>query len=250
METLKLSTKLLLASGVVVLLVLVSAPLGHRLELVPLGTSLLMSLPVALAGGALVFLVGLFYLVGALRGRLASNRNQLLIAMGLGLVPVLVVGPWVWAARTVPPIHDITTDTRNPPAFEVLLEERRKSPNGAAYGSEAMSARELARAQREAYPHLEPIDSPLTIAAAVARAEAILKDMGLDIAGVYPETGRIEATATSLWFGFKDDLVVRVAARGRGSRIDLRSMSRVGRSDLGMNAKRIADFIRRFKTAG
>ena len=245
METLKTSTKLLLVCAVVLLLVLVAGPLGYRFELAALGPSLL-SLLVALVGAALVSLGGLFLLVGAIRARLPANRSMLLVAMGLCLIPVLVVAPWVVAGRSAPPIHDITTDTRDPPAFTVLLEERKKSPNGADYGSAAWPARKLARAQQEAYPHVQPIISRLAVPDAVARAEAVLKDMGLDVAGVYPETGMLEATHTSLWFGFKDDLVVRVRPKARGSRVDLRSMSRVGQNDFGMNAKRIADFANRF----
>jgi uncharacterized protein (DUF1499 family) len=58
--------------------------------------------------------------------------------------------------------------------------------------------------------------------------------------------GRIEATATTMWFGFKDDIVVRVRPEaGGGSRVDVRSVSRVGQSDVGANAKRIREFIRR-----
>jgi uncharacterized protein (DUF1499 family) len=59
--------------------------------------------------------------------------------------------------------------------------------------------------------------------------------------------GRLEATARTPWFGFYDDVVVRVRAQGTGSRVDVRSVSRVGRSDVGMNAKRIREFTRRLR---
>jgi uncharacterized protein (DUF1499 family) len=67
--------------------------------------------------------------------------------------------------------------------------------------------------------------------------------MGWEIVAADPATGRIEATATTLWFGFKDDIVVRVSASEQGSRIDVRSVSRVGRSDIGTNAKRIREYL-------
>ena len=70
--------------------------------------------------------------------------------------------------------------------------------------------------------------------------------MGLEIVAVNPDEGRVEATATTFWFGFKDDVIVRVLAEGEGSRIDLRSMSRVGRSDIGANAARILAFREHF----
>jgi uncharacterized protein (DUF1499 family) len=62
-----------------------------------------------------------------------------------------------------------------------------------------------------------------------------------------PAEGRLEATDTTFWFGFKDDVVVRVRPDGTGSRVDVRSLSRVGRSDLGMNARRIRRFLERLR---
>jgi uncharacterized protein (DUF1499 family) len=84
------------------------------------------------------------------------------------------------------------------------------------------------------------------VADAVDRAEATLLAMGLEVVAVDRDAGVVEATATTFWFGFKDDMVVRVVGDGEGSRIDLRSMSRVGQSDVGANADRIADFFNQF----
>jgi len=55
--------------------------------------------------------------------------------------------------------------------------------------------------------------------------------------------GRIEATATTRWFGFKDDVIVRIRPEAAGSRVDVRSVSRVGRGDLGANAARVREFL-------
>ncbi|HJR53568.1 MAG TPA: DUF1499 domain-containing protein, partial [Gemmatimonadota bacterium] len=57
------------------------------------------------------------------------------------------------------------------------------------------------------------------------------------------DRGRIEATATTPWFGFKDDVVVRIRPEAGGSRVDVRSVSRVGRSDVGTNARRIEEYL-------
>ena len=67
----------------------------------------------------------------------------------------------------------------------------------------------------------------------------VLQDLGLEIVNEDTAAGMIEATATTFWFGFKDDVVVRVRATASGSIVDIRSVSRVGQSDLGANAKRI-----------
>jgi uncharacterized protein (DUF1499 family) len=62
-----------------------------------------------------------------------------------------------------------------------------------------------------------------------------------------PAAGRIEANETTRWFRFTDDVVIRVAPDGAGSRVDVRSVSRVGRSDFGVNAGRIRAYTAALK---
>jgi uncharacterized protein (DUF1499 family) len=246
MEEVKTSTRALLVSAVVLLIILITGPLGYKFSMVPLQPSLV-SLLIAVVGGALVFLIGLVYLVIAMRSDLGRNRNLVIVSMILGLVPVGIIGPQIAAAGDVPPIHDITTDTANPPAFVAIVPLRENAPNGYEYGvSEAWPAEKLGATTMEAYPGLKPIESDLSVADAVDRTEAALQAMGLEIVAVDKEAGLVEATATTFWFGFKDDMVVRIVGNGEGSRIDLRSMSRVGQSDVGANAARITDFVDRF----
>ncbi len=246
MEELKTSTRVLLVSALVLLIILVTGPLGYKFSIVPWQPSLV-SLLTAVAGGVLVFLIGLVYLVIAMRSDLGRNRNLVIVSMILGLVPVGIIGPQMAAAGDVPPIHDITTDTANPPAFVAIVPLRENAPNGYEYGvSEAWPAEKLGATTMEAYPGLKPIESDLSVADAVDRTEAALQAMGLEIVAVDKEAGLVEATATTFWFGFKDDMVVRIVGNGEGSRIDLRSMSRVGQSDVGANAARITDFVDRF----
>ena len=246
MEEVKTSTRALLVSAVVLLIILVTGPLGYKFSIVPLQPSLV-SLLIAVAGGALVFLIGLVYLVIAMRSDLGKNRNLVIVSMILGLVPVGIIGPQIAAAGDVPPIHDITTDTANPPAFVAIVPLRENAPNGYEYGvTEAWPAEKLGATTMEAYPDLKPIESDLSVADAVDRTEDALRAMGLEIVAVDKEAGLVEATATTFWFGFKDDMVVRIVGNGEGSRIDLRSMSRVGQSDVGANAARITDFVDRF----
>ena len=246
MEEVKTSTRALFFSGVVLLIILVTGPLGYKFLDVSLQTSLV-SLLVSLSGGALVFLIGLVYLVIAMRSDLVRNRNLVIVSMILGLVPVGIMGPQMAAAVDVPPIHDITTDTANPPEFVAIVPLRKNAPNGYEYGAtEAWPAEKLGATTMEAYPGLKPIESDLSVADAVDRAEATLLAMGLEVVAVDRDAGVVEATATTFWFGFKDDMVVRVVGDGEGSRIDLRSMSRVGQSDVGANADRITDFFNQF----
>ena len=105
---------------------------------------------------------------------------------------------------------------------------------------------EVDAAQRNAWPELRPLDSPLPPAEAFARAAATAHALGWRIHAQDAATGLIEASATTFWFGFVDDVVIRVRPHAEGSRIDLRSVSRVGQGDLGANARRIARFSAAF----
>ena len=145
-------------------------------------------------------------------------------------------------AKAVPLIHDISTDMTDPPAFVTLLEVRNKSPNGSAYGGAA-----IAEQQRRAYADLKPLDVPAPPREAVQKAIDAARSMGWEVAGSDAATGRIEATDTTSWFGFKDDVVIRVRPNGNGSRIDVRSASRVGQSDIGANAARVREYLAKLK---
>ena len=171
---------------------------------------------------------------------------MLLLAMVLSLVPMIIMGPQIVKGRSVPAIHDITTDTDNPPEFRVMVKHRVHASNGLAYGTEELPAAELAALQLAAYPDVKHLESELSVADAVARSESVLEGQGLKIVSTDSEAGLVEATATTFWFGFKDDVVVRVVANAVGSRIDVRSVSRVGQSDVGVNAARIEAFLAAF----
>lgn len=148
--------------------------------------------------------------------------------------------PWqmLQQAKTLPPIHDISTDLSDPPAFVAVLPLRADAANPAVYGGP-----EIAAAQRAAYPEIQPLTLAEPKAEAYARALAAAQRMGWKIVSGDQQSGRIEATATTLWFGFKDDVIVRITPTAGGSRIDVRSVSRVGTSDVGTNAKRIRNYL-------
>jgi uncharacterized protein (DUF1499 family) len=143
------------------------------------------------------------------------------------------------------PIHDITTDTEDPPPFVALYPLRQTTFNGPGYGGE-----KVASIQKSAYPDIQPLDLADDAARAFERALHAARGMGWRIVAVAPEEGRIEATATTPLLRFKDDVVIRVTSRGNGSRIDMRSKSRLGKSDLGANAKRIRAYFRALSAGG
>lgn len=185
-------------------------------------------------------------LAGLILAAIGRNIRHAGIALAGVVVACLLVLP-AWnlqqTASQVPRIHDITTDTENPPQFVALRATREKAPNGAAYAGE-----KIAKLQRAAYPDVVPALLALPPAQAFERALATAREMGWEIAAAEQAEGRIEATATTRWFRFKDDIVIRIAAHGSGSRLDVRSMSRIGRSDLGTNAKRIRTFLENLRS--
>lgn len=175
-----------------------------------------------------------------------SGRSPIVLWLGLVAAAAVVYVPWqgLQRARALPPIHDVTTDTQDPPAFVAVLPLRAGAANPAAYGGERVAA-----LQRAGYPDLHPVHLTMAPSAAFARALAAAQQMGWAVVAADSGSGRVEATATTRWFGFKDDVVVRVRAEGAGSRVDVRSVSRVGASDVGTNAARIRAYIGRLMSA-
>jgi uncharacterized protein (DUF1499 family) len=104
--------------------------------------------------------------------------------------------------------------------------------------------------QRAGYPDLVTLDLPLSSDAAFAKAMQTAKTMEWEIVSSRQADGMIEATATTAWFGFRDDIVVRIRPGGQHSRVDVRSVSRVGRGDAGKNADRIRQFLRLLTSGG
>ena len=198
-----------------------------------------------LAAGAvlatLASFLGVIAYIVALRKQLLAERSTLLIGIFLGVVVLAILGTQYSAASSVPPIHNISTDTENPPQFDKIVAIRSAAQaNPLAYDTAA-----LAPQQTAAYPWVKPLTLMAPVDEVVDRAEAVMRDMGLEIVSSNKTTGLVEATATTFWFGFKDDVAVRVqpAADG-GTQVDLRSVSRVGQSDLGANAARIGEILK------
>ena len=192
---------------------------------------------------AVALLVTLVAAVWAQRHRF---RRALGIAVAGFVLSVAATGPpayfWYRVAH-LPHIHDVTTDTDNPPRFVALLPLRTGARNSADYDPAT------AAQQRRGYPDLAPLMLDASPAQALQRAERVARSMGWDIAAVTPGAWRIEATATTLLFGFKDDIVIRVTWQGSASRVDVRSLSRIGGSDFGANAQRIRTFLGKLKAA-
>ncbi|WP_271078366.1 DUF1499 domain-containing protein [Aurantiacibacter sp. MUD61] len=184
---------------------------------------------------AVVAVIGI--VIGMVRKRGAGWRNPLALVLSLVMLGVFytqVIAP----ARSAPFMHDITTDVDDPPQFQTLP---LRDDYLEMYEGDIEAWRS---AHRESYPDLEPviIDQPPELV--IADARALAEERGWEIAEYSPEAGRLEATATAGFIRFFDDVVVEVTPIADGStRVDMRSISRVGGSDLGYNAARIEAFL-------
>jgi uncharacterized protein (DUF1499 family) len=168
-----------------------------------------------------------------------GRRGQAAVALVVALAVFAVPYGFRRKAQSVPPIHDISTDTEDPPAFVAVI--ARRAATNASNPPEYAGA-EVAAQQKRAYPDLAPIPLADPPDRALARAKTAAESLGWEIVAADPQQGRLEATDTTMFFGFKDDVVVRVRPHEGGSRVDVRSKSRVGRSDVGANAERIRAF--------
>lgn len=220
----------------------IGSGLGYRVGLWEVPIAIIVLGVSVLAGGAaiVVSIFGIYRssrLNRAPRGHVYSVIGQV-IAGGL----ILFLALQFKDAPGLPGIHDITTDTMNPPNFVALLAVREASPNGAAYDLDARDK------QIAAYPHILPLYLGNTsVTEVTALAESRAREMGWEVVAVEPDKGRIEATDTTFWFGYRDDIIIRITAKQDGVMVDLRSVSRVGIGDLGANAKRIETFLAAIK---
>lgn len=230
--------------ALVALLVFLGVIYGYRWGLWDLGVvfSWLRRAPFALgaasllavaAAGALLFRRAFLAFAAALSVAVASGA--------LGYLPL-----WMRSVgATVPPIHDITTDVQDPPEFVATRPLRADAPNPAEYDP-GQTAQQL-----EAYPEIKPLVMPRPMPEAFEIALDAVEAEGLKIVAAAPAQGRIEAVETVPLFGFKDDVVIRLRnAHNVATVIDIRSKSRVGRSDLGFNARRVRSLLQRMDEAG
>jgi uncharacterized protein (DUF1499 family) len=220
-------------------LLLLAAPVGYVTGTVPLGTALLRVFAWGAYAGAAAAVVSLAGLILILRRPRGARRGLALAALSflLGLALIGVPARFL-IGKPKPPIHDISTDTQDPPQYVAVLPLRANAPNTTVYGGE-----KIAVLQRAAYPDLQPYELNLPPGQAFERALAAVRTMGWDLVAAEASDGRIEATDTTFWFRFKDDVIVRIRPSGTGSRVDVRSLSRVGGGDVGTNAARIRSYF-------
>jgi uncharacterized protein (DUF1499 family) len=221
---------LALVVALVALAMLVISGPGVRFELLAYGMGLN-----AFRWGAYVGIAAMVLAALALAVPASRKRGMVIpiVALVIGAVTFGVPFKFQRTASSVPRINDITTDTENPPKYMTT--------------ARAYPGAEFARQQRLAYPDIGPVMLPMSPRDAFERAVKAAESMGWEVVGRDAAAGTLEAVDTTKWFGFKDDIAVRVSSADVGSRVDVRSKSRVGRNDIGTNARRIRAYVERLK---
>lgn len=169
-------------------------------------------------------------------------KSVITLLIGLGILAPSVINIFSNSEK-FPPIHDITTNIEQPPEFEFLIESHEGRKNSLIYGGD-----NIAKQQRQAYPNIQPIQSELSVEGAYLHALNTAYEMQWKIVYQNPSLLSFESIAQTPFFNFSDDVIVKITAYKKGSQIDIRSVSRIGRGDRGVNAKRILEFIKLFKT--
>ena len=229
-----------LVLSIIALVLLAVAPFGWRLGWWPYSFGLYWLMPAS--GFVGLVAVSLCVLTLALGWSELRPRSLGVLSVALCLSAALVYVPWQYSRlrSTLPPIHDITTDTDNPPAFSAVLPARAAEHAGGVNYDDP----KLPQLQKAAYPDLAALKAALPVAKAFNEALHVAKSMpGWTIIAADADTGHIEAIQQSRWFRFTDDIVIRVSGDVAGSRIDMRSTSRQGHSDYGVNAARIRVYL-------
>ena len=227
------SLKLALSAALIAVLAVTS----YRLAFVDFQPAVLGLVAGAIAG-LLAILMGLVGTALAIK----AKKSEIMTTLAGPTLGFLVMMPIIFAALSaagVPRIHDITTDLMNPPKFSVITGLRTSAHNSL----DRQKPKDLANLQKTGYPNLGPIRVNQPVNEVFNKAVLLVEKRGWEVIAVAPEEGRIEATATTRIMGFKDDIVIRLQAIAGQTQVDMRSVSRVGESDLGVNATRIKLFL-------
>ncbi len=230
-------TRWSLKLALVAALIAVLAVISYRFALVNFQPALL-GLVAGAITGLLAMLLGLVGTIIAIK----AGKPEITATLSGPSLGLLVAMPVIFSALAgagVPRIHDITTDLLNPPQFPVIEGLRTSEHNPL----DRHMPEDLAALQKAGYPNLGPIRINRPVSQVFNDALLLVKKRGWEVVSVAAEEGRIEATDTTRIMGFKDDVVIRIRAQAGQTQVDMRSVSRVGQSDLGVNAARIQRFL-------
>ncbi len=231
----------LLRLQILLLLMLVCVAAGHKYEVITFAL-LAQGFMVGLGGSLLLAALALVALVWAGVSKKVGWTMPMVSVVVLAALPILLIVATAGDGFDKPRIHDITTDIHNPPVFSVAQSLRKEGENSLDYSIETLPA-----LQSSAYPEIKPLMVDQTAFESYEQAKATLDALGWEVTREDIVNYELEAVEETSLLGFKDDVIVRVQSADGGSRVDVRSVSRVGVSDLGANAKRIQRYLAAFQ---
>ncbi|MGB7406944.1 MAG: DUF1499 domain-containing protein [Pontixanthobacter sp.] len=234
------------------LVALFGAKLGMIDKLTAFGT---MTVGIGASAAMVVAAIAAVALIVSFIVKPRAGWGKALVALIIPLAVLAGFNQLRATAESVPFIYDVTTDPAEAPQFSAdmvrLREQQDANPlmefdrplgtyekwEGNADLADVTSAQLIA----EEYPTLEPLQTQNTMAETMAAVEAAMDDAGITNLTVDQAAGTVEGTAIVFWYGFEDDVIARIRQTPAGSQVDFRSTSRLGTSDLGVNAQRIAE---------
>jgi hypothetical protein len=253
MRALPILAKTVCAGFTVALLLGLTAAFGTRLGFWDYHFGLQTLFPWCVGIAALAFVLGAVWLVWALIANDGTAARYGVIGFFGAIVVLYNPITDYLAARDAPPIHDVSTDTEHAPVFVSLLTQRDGATNSPDYDGQKKvwfkgKLSTVALLQHKYEAGVRPAPQLVSPEKLFKRGLAAVYSMGWDVVAIAPDEGRIEATDTTFFFGFTDDIVIRVKPAGFGARLDIRSEARVGESDGGRDARRVVAFLKELAT--
>ena len=202
----------------------------------------------ALAGAGILGVIGFFAAIAGKKQRAAIVGILLLVAAGTGAGSLF--GQTIMREE-LPPIYDVQTDWSHPIAFTPSTLEARKADKAVQVRDDAIvpegagpwAGKPFATAQAEFYDDIKPLTVRSGVPEATVAVANAAKQLGWDVMLSDPRSGQVEAIYRDQWYGLASDIAVRVEPDAGGSRIDVRSTSRVGVGDMGANASRVKELL-------
>lgn len=249
MRVLPILAKTVCAGFIVSLLLGLTAAFGTRLGFWDYHFGLQTLFPWCVGIAALAFVLGAAWIVWALIANDGTAARYGIIGFFGAIVVLYNPVTDYLDARDAPPIHDVSTDTEHAPVFASLLTQRDGATNSPDYDGQKKvwfkgKLSTIALLQHKYEAGVRPAPQLVSPEKLFRRGLNTVYDMGWNVVAIAPDEGRIEATDTTFFFGFTDDIVIRVKPAGFGARLDIRSESRVGETDGGRNARRVVAYLK------
>ena len=230
--------KIISRVGLTVCTLTIMAALTQRFEILPYRIAFA-ALLVGMLSSSLLAIFTSGVLLSQLIRKIRVDTELIPMILVCMLPPVIAVSSAGLDGLSAPSITDITSDTAHPPAFRFIDASDGYRENSLVYPGDLVAQQQL-----RAYADIQTMIVKLPARVAYRHALRSARLLSWTVVGEDRSNFQFEAMAKTQLLGLTDDVVVRVTPISRAvSAVDIRSVSRVGRSDLGANARRIRQFF-------